>query len=468
MQVGYADVLVGLQYGDEGKARIVDLIAPEYDVIARFNGGANAGHTIETAQGKIALQQIPSGIFYADKELYIGSGCVINVEKLVIEFEKIKAFNIDLSKRLKISCQASIIQPHHLLIDQQAGATIGTTKNGIGPCYADQAMRMYGDRLLNIRIGDFVDNPEFYFKAIEANLNAASKLYDLPVSNASEKIASMKKALEVVAPYIEFDPLYLQNKVEKGARILFEGAQSVMLDVTTGSVPYVTSSHTISGAAYVGGDLSPQYHRKTIGVAKALMSRVGNGPFASEFGGRDSEKYCQETENGMPKYGSAVEAKLDIKNMLASENELDVGIALRILSGEYGTVTTRPRRIGKLDLIQLEHAVKTNGVTDLYINKCDLLQQFSNTKEAKIPLVESYNLEGKEIKYVPPNETRGYKVQPVIKYYPGFSEELSAITDQAKLPENLKNLLRIVEEKIGCKITGIGVGPKRDQFVRMS
>lgn len=468
MQTGYSDVLIGLQYGDEGKARIVDMIASDYDIIARFNGGANAGHTIQTERGGIALQQIPSGIFYEHIGLYIGSGCVTNIEKLATEIQKINNLGIDLSKRLRISSQVSVVQPHHLLLDVLTGAAIGTTKNGIGPCYADQAMRMWGDRLLNIRIGDLVLDPEGCLKMIERNLTESAKLFGFSADEGTKFLDGIKANLSTISPYVEFDPLYLSSKVQNGARVLFEGAQSVMLDVTTGSVPYVTSSHTVVGASYVGGDLPPMYHRKTIGVAKAVMSRVGNGPFASEFGGKKSEEYCAITENGKPKFNREVEAAMDIEKLISSPEEFDVGVAFRTLSGEYGTVTSRPRRIGRLDLVQLSHTVRLNGVDEIYINKFDLLREFSRTKAGEIPVVESYELDGKEIEYVPGNETMGYKVKPLIKSYAGFSENLSAMRQIESLPESVKALIALIEKRIGSKIAGIGVGPQREQFVRLS
>lgn len=471
-RAGFADVLIGLQYGDEGKARIVDMIAKDYDVIARFNGGANAGHTIETKDGgKVALNQVPSGIFYPGKILYVGSGCVVNVEKLAIEIEKlknIKGAKIDLSKRLRISCQASVIQPHHLLIDAETGKTIGTTKNGIGPCYADKALRMDGERLLNIKLGDLLDDPQLYFKKIKENYLAICGKYGMEHAHADMIIASMESFFNRVKEYIEPDTLFLEKKVQKGAKVLFEGAQSIMLDITKGSVPFVTSSNTVTAAAYVGGDLSPAYHRKTIGVAKAIMSRVGNGPFASEFGGDRSEKYCMAvTDGGMSKYPQAVEAKYDIEKLLDSGDYFDIGVALRVLSFEYGTVSARPRRVGMFDLVQLKYAILMNGVNELMINKCDMLNVFARTKRGVLPVVNGYKLDGKEIDYVPGTAKAYYNVKADIVYKKCFKEDVSAVRKFAKLPKELQSLLREIEKFCGCKIGGVGVGPERDQFVRI-
>lgn len=469
---GYADVLIGLQYGDEGKARIVDMLAKDYDVIARFNGGANAGHTIETKDGgKVALNQVPSGIFYPGKILYIGSGCVVNVEKLAIEIEKlknIKGAKVDLSGRLRISCQASVIQPHHLLIDAETGKTIGTTKNGIGPCYADKALRMDGDRLLNIKLGDLLDDPQLYFKKIRENYLAICGKYGMAPAHADLIIASMESFFNRVKEYIEPDTLFLEKKAQKGAKILFEGAQSIMLDITKGSVPFVTSSNTVTAAAYVGGDLSPAYHRKTIGVAKAIMSRVGNGPFASEFGGDRSEKYCMAVgKDGVSKYPQAVEAKYDIEKLLKSGDYFDIGVALRVLSYEYGTVSARPRRVGMFDLVQLKYAILMNGVNELMINKCDMLNVFARTKRGVLPIVNGYKLDGAEIDYVPGTVKAYYNVKAEVEYKKCFKEDITGVRKFAKLPKELQSLLKEIEKFCGCRIAGVGVGPERDQFVRI-
>ncbi|MBL4693788.1 adenylosuccinate synthetase [Candidatus Gracilibacteria bacterium] len=466
MNSGYADVLVGLQYGDEGKARVVDMIADQYDIIARFNGGANAGHTVETKEGgKVALNQIPSAIFYPDKILYIGTGCVINIEKTTAEIKKIEAMGITLKGRLKISSQASVVQPHHILMDEAMGKNIGTTKNGIGPCYADRAYRMLEDRLVNVRIGDLVDDADKYFAIIEKNLTATSKLYNL---EPKADMNAIKEAFEYLKQFVELDTLYIQKQVESGKSVLFEGAQAVMLDVAKGSVPFVTSSNTVAAAAYFGGDLSPNYHRKTIGVAKAVMSRVGHGPFASEYGGMQSEEYTLESnEDGSPKFGRQVEKESDIAALIVSEDEFEMGKAMRIYSGEYGTVSTRPRRIGSLDLVQLKYAIRMNGVDELFITKCDILQHYSETKLNKLPLVISYDLDGTEIDYVPGSVDPYYRVKCLRENLDSFSEDLTAMKDHSELPESLIKYLDRIGEFCGCKMIGIGVGPEREQYVKL-
>lgn len=467
--IGYSDVLLGLQYGDEGKARVVDFIAPKYDIIARFNGGANAGHTIETAEGgKVALNQVPSAIFHKDKNLYIGSGCATNPVKLKAEIEKIISLGINLKGRLHISCQASVVQPHHMYMDAVMGGTIGSTKNGIGPCYADKANRMYGDRLLNVRTGDLRDDTEKFLQVVEKNLEEANKTHNLQIQNTKEVMAEFADAVEYIKEYIQPDTLFLQKKVEEGAKVLFEGAQSVMLDVTKGGVPYVTSSSTIAASAYAGGDLSINFHRKTIGIAKAIMSRVGHGPFATEFGKEKSEPYCMAAEGDGPKYGKAVEETYDIDELIKSEDEFEMGKAMRILSGEYGTVSTRPRRIGSFDIVQLRYAIKMNAVEELIINKCDLLKEYHRTAKGKIPLAVSYKLDEEEIDYVPGSVSAYYRVDPVVEYMDAFSEDISGIRNFEDLPPSMKDYKEKVEELTSCKITGLGVGPEREQFINIS
>ncbi|MFA6992488.1 MAG: adenylosuccinate synthetase [Candidatus Gracilibacteria bacterium] len=467
-QEGHADVIIGTQYGDEGKAKEGDNRANDYDIVARFNGGANAGHTVEHEGVRIALKQVPSGVFYPGKMLYVGSGCMINLKKLADELESLKAINLDVLDRLKISSQAGVIQPHHVLIDGIAGKNVGTTGNGIGPAYADRAMRMWNTSVLNIRIGDLVDSPEEYFKAIKENFKLAASLYNFGNFDFDGELETMKKALDKIGKSVEMDPLFLQGKVQKGQRVLFEGAQSFMLDVNKGSVPFVTSSNTVASAAFVGGDLPAKYHRKTIGVAKAIMSRVGHGPFASEFGGAKSEEYCMSfNPDGSPLYGRAVEGKYDVNSLLASENLFEMGQAVRILSGEYGTVTSRPRRVGGLDLVQLAYAVRANGVDELVLTKTDLLQIYGRSKEGKIPIVTSYDLDGKKIDFVPGTTSAYSRVKPIFEYRDGFSEDISEVREFNKLPQALQSLVKEIEEKVACKIIGVGVGPGRDQYVKV-
>lgn len=466
-QKGYADILLGLQFGDEGKARVIDRLAPQYDVIARFNGGSNVGHTIKTNKGIFVIKQIPSGVFHKKTKLYIGSGCVVDLEKLATEIDQLASVNLSVKKRLKISGQASIIQPHHVLLDEMWGKGVGTTKNGIGPSYADRAMRMYGVHLANVRLGDLRDDPKQFESCVLYNLEMTKKRYKLTSEDTEKIMQRLKKAFEKVAPFIEDDPLYLEKKVEKGARVLFEGAQSAMLDIVKGSVPYVTSSHTIAAAAYVGGDLSIKYHRKTMGVLKAFMSRVGYGPFPSEFGGEESEEYCMETAEGKPVHSKEAESTYDVDELLTSADHFYIGIALRRLADEYGPGTKRPRRIGRLDLVQLRYATRMNGVDELIITKCNILASFSKTRFGGIPIVDGYKLDGKTIDYVPVSSEAFYRVKPIISYEKPFTEDISHMKQYNQLPSALKKHIKLIEKASCCKVIAIDVGPNPDQHITL-
>ncbi len=464
-KIGYSDVLIGLQYGDEGKARVVDLFAKDYDIIARFNGGANAGHSIELNGVKVALNQIPSGIFYPDKLLYIGSGCAVNVVALAAEIKSIESLGISFQNRLFLSSQASIVQPQHEVVDGLIGKYIGTTKKGIGLCYADRAIRMVDQRLVNIRLSDLFANTQATLQNIRENLLAEQKQYGFEIDVDGE-IQKLHEHFELIRQYVQPDTLFLQKQVESGKKVLFEGAQSSMLDPVKGVVPFVTGGSTIASAAYNGGDLSIKYHRKTIGVAKAIMSRVGHGPFASELGGRKSEDYTMaKNEMGGSKYTREYEESLDIDTLIKSTNEFELGQALRVKSGEYGVVTKRPRRIGNLDLVQLNYSCRINGVDELVLTKADMLNIYSQTREGKIVFVDKYGMNGVDIDYVPADPQSYYNVKTKLKLYDGFSDDISDVRIYSNLPENLQIVLRYIESKCDCTIVGLGVGPERDQFV---
>jgi adenylosuccinate synthase len=466
---GYSDVLIGLQYGDEGKARVVDLMAKDYDIIARFNGGANAGHTIVFNGIKIALHQVPSGVFYEDKELYIGSGCVVDIVRLAKEIEEIESHGLSLKGRFRISSQCSLIQPHHIMIDTLTGGKIGTTNRGIGPCYADKARRMIGDRIVNIRIGDLHHEPNQYFQAIQDNFVAESRIWGQHTNgNVAEEMNNIKNAFEKIKDFVEVDTLWMEKQVYNGKKVLFEGAQSAMLDITKGAIPFVTSSSTIASAAYVGGDLSVKYHRKVIGVAKALMSRVGNGPFTSELGGSESEKYASESNpDGTTKNSYSIEKSFDIDSLIKSDKDFDIGTALRILSYEYGSTTGRPRRVGFLDLVQLKYSARMNGVDEIVITKMDVLKEFARTKKNSIPLVVKYSLNNREIDFIPASASSYYRTTGTILEMDCFTADIQNVKDLDKLPIECQKLVKFIEEYTECKIVGLGVGPEREQYVEI-
>lgn len=440
-KAGYADVLVGLQYGDEGKARVVDYLAGEYDVIARFNGGANAGHTIATSDGPLRLRQVPSGVLRPRASLYIGSGCVIGLQQLATEIEMLAAQGIDLGGRLTISDRCPIVQPLHVLADRHDGAQIGTTGNGIGPCYADLATRMRDGERSSFQLRDLVLDESRIFG--QMTRLAAQRHGD----SLAAVVNGMRQAWKVVRPFVTDDPVALLRRVEAGANVLFEGAQSVMLDVVHGVQPWVTSSHTLPSYAYVGGDLPCRYHRKTIGVAKAIVSRVGSGPFPTELGAERSEAYCADAaRKGCGRADEA--ATLDPLALFAEADEFSIGVAIRMLSNEYGTGTGRPRRVGLLDVAQLQLAVRQFGVDEVYLNKCDSLAAFALTRDRCIPVVAGARERG---------ELR-------VARFPAFGEDSIPTDATAPLPPQLQALLGWLADAIGRPLRGIGLGPERAQM----
>ncbi|MBV1851801.1 adenylosuccinate synthetase [Catellatospora tritici] len=449
---GYADVLVGLQYGDEGKAKIIDLIAPDYDIVARFNGGANAGHTIETPQGRVVLQQVPCAIFQPQTLLYIGSGCAVNLWKLVAELDQIAAHGVDLTGRLHISDRAAVVQAAHILIDERDSAGIGTTKNGMGPCYADRAYRMRGGARTNLQLRDVLADPAGALEAMRAAADAELAGYDgdtsAPRRDLQQRLDSFAACVERVRGHVQPRRTWLAERVGQGARVLFEGAQSTMLDVVHGDQPFVTASHTVPAYAYVGGDLPPRFHRYTIGVAKAVMSRVGNGPFPSELGAERSAAYFADAVSAGR--GRAEEqAEFDMHRLRFSTDEMELGIAMRMLTHEYGSGSGRPRRIGILDLEQLREMVVAFGVDVVYLNKVDCLSLYGESMFGGIPV------------RVPATADQG-----ATRVLPSFTADQLRADQPDVLPLELLEFRSFVEREIGVPVIGFGMGPKRDQITQ--
>ncbi len=476
---GKSTILIGMQYGDEGKGRVLDklLFEDEEAVVVRFNGGANAGHTLEVGNKKIVLHQVPSGIFYPEMLLYIGSGCVINPKKLNEEIIDIQSAEISLDDRFFISSHAPLIQPHHLLYDEWFGGGIGTTKNGIGPCYADQALRAQEDAIRNIKLGEYLADPGKCFSAVKRNLEEFLELWPLERVDVIGKMEHFDAEVMKLQEYRSEDPLFLERLIQSGKNVFFEGAQSVLLDVVTGMTPYVTSSRTLAAAAYTGGDLSLNYHHKTIGVAKAIMSRVGRGPFISEFGGKQSDEYCarfggkQSNENcserEMKANAKEVEQKeWNLEELRHSDDPFLQGVYLRMKGNEYGATTGRPRRIGTLDLVQLRQICALNGVNELYLNKFDALTEFGEMNLPGIPVVVAYRLDGKVIDYVPTTLAEMERVKPITECLPNIPD-VSSVRTEKELPSTAKEVVQFIEEFVGVPLHGLGVGPEREQYVEL-
>lgn len=461
---GKTMVGVGLQYGDEGKIKVFDKVAAEFDLWARFNGGANSGHHLRVGDFHIVTHSVPS-FFTRDGVLgYSGSGELINPLKVNAELAEIASHGITLEERYFISSKCSLVQPHHTLLDGIKGKEVGTTGNGIGPAYADQASRQLGTRLKNVRFGDYLTNQQECYEHVKANLEELIETHNLEGINVNEVVQEFDRSTKELEKYHCQDPLFLEKLIQQGKNIFFEGGNAVMLDVITGDVPYVTSSRTIAAAAYTGGDLSVRHHAKTIGVAKAVMSRVGNGPFIAEFGGERSEEYCKA--GGGYKYVREVEQKLySPQELLKSDDPFEIGIGLRMLGFEYGATTKRPRRIGMLDLVMLRQNCVMNGVDELYINKFDCLREYSHTSMPGIPLVTAYELDGENIDYIPTTVEQARKARPVVEYIPAFSEDISGVKEAKDLPKEVRQLAERIESEVGTPLHGIGVGPEREQFV---
>jgi adenylosuccinate synthase len=507
MKPGKVDVIVGLDYGDEGKGRFTDIKLESgiYTVVDRFNGGNNAGHTLFINGKKVILNSIPSGVFYPNVINYIGSGCVVDpLHILNDEIPKVQE-HVSLDGRFKISALATAITPVHVFWDRLTGAMIGTTGKGIGPAYADKAKRAEGDKIRSLRIGDVLANP---MKAREIMLGNFEELLEILKYTGNKEALSkycrslgfqgefvMNNLMELVnladlnskvrpridefidatrkldqMGFIEKDSLWITKMLENGKNVLMEGAQAFGIDVTYGTVPFQTSSSTVEGNAFVGGDAPSKYHGEVIGITKAIASRVGAGPFVGEYGGRESEKYCDEKDsNGKPKYKEEAETQMySMEELLNSRDPMKFGIALRRLTGEYGATTKRPRRIGMPDLFRLSQAARRSGVDKLYITKTDCLAEYAGKPifEGQIPMITGYKLNGKEIDYVPFNADELYQVEPQVEFTPAFGD-ISKIRIAKDLPEEVLKFVNRVQEMTRCKVAGIGVGPGRDELVNL-
>jgi adenylosuccinate synthase len=421
-------VIVGTQWGDEGKGKITDLLAREMDMVVRYQGGNNAGHTVVIKEEKFILHLIPSGIFYPKVTCVIGNGVVVDPAVLLQEIKTLqgKGFNCE---NLKISAQAHVIFPYHRDLDlaqeknREAGR-IGTTARGIGPCYVDKFNRR------GIRIGDFF-HEDIFRQKLEWNLAEKSFLlnnfYDYKVSYDADKI--QKEYFEYFRAFqslvIEESTSLINEAISKNKKILMEGAQGTMLDVDQGTYPYVTSSNPIAGGACIGAGFGPQEIDEVIGVVKAYVTRVGGGPFPTEISG-------------------------------------EIGDLLRERGGEYGATTGRPRRCGWFDGVVLRHAAKINGLTQLAITKIDVLDALET-----IEICTAYECEGKVIKDFPTDLAKLEKCRPIYEELPGWKEDLSKITDYRNLPLNAKKYIDRLAELAEAKVSLISVGAERGQVIRL-
>ncbi len=417
-------IVVGCQWGDEGKGKVVDLLAEKADVIARFQGGANAGHTIHVDNKKFILHLIPSGIIHPDKICYIGNGVVVDPFGIIEEFEILRKEEINIEGRIFISSAANLVMPYHKMIDsieekRRGGDGLGTTLRGIGPAYRDKVGRC-GIRLCDLFAPDTLKGKLTVYKRSHPEYFAGS--YD--ERGDIEKIFT---ALMDIAPHLK--PLMVNVSIElldhyrKGKSILFEGAQGAMLDVDLGTYPFATSSNTTVGGALTGLGIGPKMFDEIIGVVKAYTTRVGGGPFPTEL--------------------------ID-----------QTGIRLREAGGEYGATTGRPRRTGWLDLVALRHACRINGIEKIAVTKLDVLDNFE-----KIKICTAYKLNDRVITEVPMDLAELWHVQPLYKEFDGWMTPTTNINSYAGLPPMAQQYLDFITDDLGVKACLISTGARREETI---
>ncbi|WP_040928967.1 adenylosuccinate synthase [Nosocomiicoccus massiliensis] len=415
-------VVVGTQWGDEGKGKITDFLAEEAKVIARFSGGNNAGHTIQFGGETYKLHLVPSGIFADDKIALIGNGVVIDPLSLIKELDGLEARGINIDN-LRISNRANVVLPYHIAQDEleeeaRGDNKIGTTKRGIGPCYVDKVQR------IGIRMADLV-NDEVFKKRLKENIEYKNhylkSLFNHEGFEFEEIYDTYKKAADRLRPYVCDTAKILDDSFKANERVLFEGAQGVMLDIDHGTYPFVTSSNPIAGNVTVGCGVGPTFIKHIIGVCKAYTSRVGDGPFPTELFDED-------------------------------------GHHIREIGREYGTTTGRPRRVGWFDSVVVRHSRRVSGITDLSLNSIDVLSGLDTVK-----ICVAYEIDGKEITEYPATLEELQKAKPIYKEYPGWKEDITGVRRLEDLPENALNYLKEIERLCGVQISIFSVGPDREQ-----
>ncbi len=417
------DVLLGLQWGDEGKGKIVDYLANNYDLIARFQGGANAGHTLYIDGKKIVLHNIPSGVFHKRPLNLIGNGMVIDPVAFKKEVEQITAFGTDVRQKLVLSKKAHLTIPTHKILDAASEAAkgkakIGSTLRGISPTYMDKIGRN------GLRIGDITlpDFEERYQKLKAKHEQLLSRLYDFEY-DLEEMEAEWREGIEVMRSFKLVEGEYFVNQfLKEGKEVLAEGAQGSMLDIDFGTYPYVTSSNTITAGVCNGLGVAPQHIKEVIGITKAYCTRVGAGPFPSEL-----------------------------------ENEK--GEEIRRIGGEFGATTGRPRRCGWIDLPALQYAIMLNGVTKVVMTKVDILSEFES-----IEVCETYKVDDKIQNHLPYDLTK-HKIIPIYRVFEGWQSSLDNLETFDQLPSKLQTYIQYIEEQLGAPVDILSTGPERNQLV---
>lgn len=420
------DVILGLQWGDEGKGKIVDYLAPQYDLICRFQGGPNAGHTLKFGGEKHVLHTIPSGIFRDNLKNLIGGGVVIDPITLEKELRNVNASGVQVDGRLLVSRKAHLILPTHRMLDKASEAAkgmakIGSTLRGIGPTYMDKTGRN-GLRVGDLEASDFKDR----YRILKEKHLGLLKIYpslDFPLEEEESKWFDSLQSLRRLA-FVDGE-YYINDHLKQGKKVLAEGAQGSMLDIDYGTYPYVTSSNTISAGVCTGLGVSPSSINEVIGITKAYCTRVGSGPFPTEL--------------------------LD-----------STGEQLRKVGSEFGATTGRPRRCGWLDLVQLRYAIMINGVTQLVMTKIDVLDEFD-----EIGVGSSYQCAG-ELTQSLPFDLTSSDLKPIFEFHRGWSSSLDSVRSYEDLPENARKYIEMLEEKLGIAFSMISTGPERSKLVLRS
>lgn len=415
-------VVVGTQWGDEGKGKITDFLSHQAKIVARYSGGNNAGHTIVLDGKRFKLSLIPSGIFYDDKICVIGNGVVINPKALIEELEYLHENGVN-TDNLRISDRAHVILPYHIKIDVaeeelKGDEKIGTTKKGIGPAYMDKVGRT------GIRICDLLDKDEFarlLKRNVELKNRLFEKYYEVDSVDFEEIFEEYYEYGQQIKKYVCDTSVVLNEAIAQNEKILFEGAQGIMLDIDHGTYPFVTSSNPSAGGVATGSGVGPSKLHHVVGVAKAYTTRVGDGPFPTEL--------------------------FD-----------DIGQQIRDIGREYGTVTGRPRRVGWFDSVVVRHAVRVSGVTDLCLNSIDVLSGLDTVK-----ICVAYQYKGEVIKHYPASLKQLAECEPVYEELPGWSEDVTGVRKLEDLPENARRYLERIAELTGVKLATFSVGPDRNQ-----
>jgi adenylosuccinate synthase len=425
-------VILGAQWGDEGKGKVTDMLAAEADIVARFGGGDNAGHTVTVGAERFALHLIPSGILYPRVTCLLGGGMVVNPKKLRAEMDGLAARGVDVApSRLKLSGRAHLIMPYHIALDGAAeaargGSAIGTTKRGIGPAYTDKADRS------GIRAEELLHPVDVLSKRIREQVEAKNlvleRVFEQPGLDAESVIEEYLDHAQSLAAYVTSVSDDIERALRYRKRILAEGAQGTLLDLDLGTYPYVTSSHPTIGGVLVGLGVGPQHIERVVGVVKAYQTRVGSGPMPTELTGSLGER---------------------LRGTGAQPWD------------EFGTTTGRPRRCGWLDAVTLRHAIRVNGLTELAITKLDILSGFDEVK-----ICTSYRLDGESIETYPADLRILARCQPIYETLPGWHSDITRVQAFDDLPEQARRYVGRLEELAGIPASCISVGPGRDQTIR--